>query len=159
MEVRQATRRDLLEIARVAHHSLWDACDGLLRTATITATLDHEYSPSSLKRRLLAGDLVVALGSAGRMVGFAESGVEDEHISVKIHSAPRAARRAEWVNDLVRAVGARHPGRPVCADVLLGNLPAERSCEVAGFIPGEVLLRTVFGEQVVERRWWNPLAE
>lgn len=157
MEVRQATRGDLLQIARVAHRSLWDSCEGLLRPATITAALDRDYSPSSLKRRLLGGGLVVAEEPPGEMIGFAEAGVEDEHVAVRIHSAPD--RGSEPARRLVEAVRARFPGRPVCSDVLLGNLDGERCCEAAGFVPGEVIQRTLFGEQVVERRWWCPLPE
>ena len=50
-------------------------------TSTIAAALDHGYSPSSLNRRLLAGGLLVAVEPAGRLVGFAETGVDDERIA------------------------------------------------------------------------------
>ncbi|MCJ7725425.1 MAG: hypothetical protein MUP76_03440 [Acidimicrobiia bacterium] len=159
MEVRQATRGDLMEIARVAHQSVLAACEGLLKSSTITATLDDEYSPSALSRRLLEGALAVAVAPEGTMVGFAESAVTDERVSVRIHAASKTARRAIWVRDLVNVVRARYPDRPLCADVLLGNFAGERSCEVAGFVPGEVIQRTLFGEEIVERRWWCPLAE
>lgn len=159
MEVRQATRGDLMEIARVAHQSVWADCDGLLRSSTITATLEDEYSPSALSRRLLGGGLAVAVAPEGTMVGFAETAVTDGRVSVKIHAASKAAQRAMWVRDLVNAVRARYPDRPLCADVLLGDAAGERSFEAAGFIPGEVIQRTLFGEEIVERRWWCPLPE
>ena len=155
MEVRPAHREDLVSIGRVAHAAVWTSCTGLLLPATISASLEHDYSPSSLQRRLLAGDLVVAVESPGRVVGFAEADIGDEHVSVKIHTAESDRRNP--VRALLEAVRTRFPGRPVCADVLLGNLDGERSCEAAGFVPGEVIQRTLFGEHVVERRWWYSL--
>ncbi|MBU1225674.1 MAG: hypothetical protein KJ698_00490 [Actinobacteria bacterium] len=159
MEVRHAARGDLLEIARIAHQSLWDACDGLLQPSTIAATLDHEYSPTALTRRLRAGRFLVAVDTADRMVGVAESGVSGEHVTVKILSMPGAGRRCWGPTALIDAVRARYPGRALCADVLLGSVPEERWCEAAGFFPGEIILRTLYGEEVIERRWWCRLAE
>jgi len=159
MEVRQATRGDLFEIARIAHQSFWSACDGLLKTSTICATLDEEYGPSSLKRRLLEGALVVAVDPEGGLAGFAESDLAGSRVAVKFHAASRSPQKAAWIRDLVNAIRARYPGRPLCADVLLGSEPHEQSCEAAGFVPGEVIQRTMFGEEVVERRWWCPLPE
>lgn len=155
MEVRPAHREDLVSIGRVAHAAVWTSCTGLLQPSTISASLERDYSPTSLKRRLLAGDLVVAIEAEGEVVGFAEAGIEDEHVSVKVHTAESGWRNP--MRSLLEAVRARFPGRPMCADVLLGNLEGERSCESAGFIPGEVIQRTLFGEQVVERRWWYSL--
>ena len=155
MEVRPAHRGDLVSIGRVAHAAVWTSCTGLLQPSTISASLERDYSPTSLKRRLLAGGLVVAIEDEGRVVGFAEAGIEDEHVSVKVHTAESGWRNS--MRSLVDAVRARFPDRPMCADVLLGNLEGERFCESAGFIPGEVIQRTLFGEQVVERRWWYSL--
>jgi len=155
MEVRPAHREDLVSIGRVAHVAVWTSCTGLLLPATISASLEHDYSPSSLKQRLLAGGLVVAIEPEGQVVGFAEADDQEEHVSVKVHTAEPDRRNP--VRALLEAVRTRFPGRPMCADVLLGNLDGERSCEAAGFIPGEVIQRTLFGEQVVERRWWYSL--
>jgi len=155
MEVRPAHREDLVSIGRVAHAAVWTSCTGLLLPATISASLEHDYSPSSLKRRLLAGGLVVAIEPEGQLVGFADADVEEEHVSVKVHTADPGRRNP--VRSLLEAIRKRFPGVPMCADVLLGNLDGEQSCEAAGFIPGEVIQRTLFGEQVVERRWWYSL--
>jgi hypothetical protein len=160
MEVRQATRSDLLEVARVAHQSLFAACEGLLRPATIGATLDQDFSPSSLSRRLTHGGLIVAIEPADGILGFAAIELDADRISISLHVADgRPGRRADWVHQVIAAIRSRFPGRPVFSDVLLGNLAGERSCELAGFVPGEVIQRTVCGEPVVERRWWCPLPE
>jgi hypothetical protein len=160
MEVRQATRSDLLEIAGIAHSSLAAACEGLLRPATINAELDKDFSPSSLTRQMDRGRLIVATEPREGILGFAAIGLERNRVSVSIHAAAeRTGRRREWVGQVVDAVRSRFPGRPVFSDVLLGNLAGERSCEVAGFVPGEVIQRIVGGEPIVERRWWCPLPE
>ena len=160
MEVRQATRSDLLEIAGIAHVSLAVACEGLLQPATINAALDKDFSPSSLSHRMAKGRLIVAIEPRQGILGFASVGVDADRVSVSIHAAAeRTGRRREWVGQVIEAVRSRFPGRPVFSDVLLGNLAGERSCEVAGFVPGEVIQRVVNGEPVVERRWWCPLPE
>jgi hypothetical protein len=41
--------------------------------------------------------------------------------------------------------------------VLLGCLPLEGYLEAQGFVPGEILNTTLFGEEIVERRWWLAL--
>lgn len=157
MEVRQATRADLLEIARIAHASLRSASGTLVRPSTVDAALDAEYSPSTLDRRVREGCLVVAVGDGGHLMGFAEAGVADGTLAVRIHAPDGNARRSDWVRTAVTALRRGHPGRPAHADVLLGDLACERSCEAAGFVPGEVIQRLLHGEPVVERRWWDPV--
>ena len=73
MEVRRASKEDLVPIHRVAHAALWESFTGLLNPPTITALLERQFSPSSLKRRLLAGRVVVATRPQRGVVGFADA--------------------------------------------------------------------------------------
>ena len=40
------------------------------------------------------------------------------------------------------------------ADVILGSQAAESFYEAKGFVPGETMQVTLFGERMIERRWW-----
>jgi hypothetical protein len=53
----------------------------------------------------------------------------------------------EWIRSLA-------PPLPIIADVVLGSHAAESFYEKMGFVPGETIQVTLFGEQLVERRWW-----
>jgi GNAT superfamily N-acetyltransferase len=155
MEVRPACREDLVLIHRVAHAALWDSCTGLLKPSTITAVLERQFSPSSLKRRLLAGSVVVASRPGGRVVGFADVSVEEDQVRLTALSTLPEQRRRGVGTALLGEVRKLAGGRPLCADVLLGNLDGERFCEASGFVPGEVIHRNLMEEEVVERRWWH----
>lgn len=157
MEVRRAAREDLVAIGRLAHAATWEACTGLLKPTTISAELEVNYSPSSLKRRLLAGRVMVAVAGDGSVVGYADVAEESDGVRVAGLSTEPAYRRRGVGRDLLNAIRALFPGSPLCTDVLLGDLEGERFCEATGFVPGEVIQRRVFGEDVVERRWWCPL--
>ena len=157
MEVRPATRGDLVSIARVAHAAAWAAWGGLLRPETITASLEGSFRPSAIKRLLLAGGILAAVDADGTLVGFAAASDAGDHVVASIHTTEPPHRHSESVRALIAAIRSRHPGLPVCVDVMLGDLEDERSCEVAGLVPGEVIQRSLFGEEVVERRWWTPV--
>jgi ribosomal protein S18 acetylase RimI-like enzyme len=158
MEVRRAAREDLVAIGRLAHAATWESCTGLLKPTTISAALETDYSPSSLKRRLLAGRVVVAVDETGAVMGFADVAQEAGRVRLASLSTEPTFRRRGVGRMLIDAVKALSPTTPLCADILLGNLDGERFCEASGFVPGEVIQRRVFGEDVVERRWWCPAA-
>jgi hypothetical protein len=157
MEVRPARRGDLVGIGAIAQDSVWGAWAGLLRPATLASLLASDYGPGSLKRRILRGDLLVALSdrSAGP-AGFAEVDHEADQIVVHIHAGAGEAA-GDQVGAVLGWVRDRTPGRPVCVEILLGDTDFERSCEGAGLVPGEVIQRSVHGEEVVARRWWEAL--
>ena len=156
MKVRRAVKDDLAEMATVAEAAYWDTYAGLLKPATIAGVLTRDYAPSSLRRRLLWGGRGVALGGA-RVRGFADVVFDDALIRVTAISTEPAHRRVGVGAALVEEVRHSHADLPVCADVVLGNLDGEQFYEALGFAPGEVLHRSWFGEDGVERRWWlNP---
>lgn len=153
MTVRQATRDDLLAIGRVAEASHWDTYTGLLKPDTIARMLQRDFAPSALRRRLLLGGMVVA-EEDGLVVGFADADAEEGRLRLRAISTEPTRRRTGIAAAMLAALRSRHPRLPVCADVLLGNLDAERFYENLGFAPGEIINGTLFDEDVVERRWW-----
>jgi GNAT superfamily N-acetyltransferase len=154
MRVRLATRSDLLAIGRVADAAAWETYSGLLKPDTIARLLSIQYSPAAVRRRLLQGGIRVAdAGSAG-ILGFADADVDSRQIRLGAISTEPAYRRTGVADALLASIRASHPGHPVYADVLLGNLDGERFYESQGFAPGEVIEGRLFDEEVVERRWW-----
>jgi len=155
VEVRRAGRGDLMAIGRVADAAHWDAYSGLLDPATISALLCRDFSPGPLRRRLLSGGVLV-VEEAGRLLGFADASVEGDHLRLAALATDPEDRHAGLAARLLEAVRGLAPDLPVSADVLLGCLPVEGYLEAQGFVPGEILQTTLFGEQAVERRWWLP---
>ena len=153
VEVRKATRDDLVAIGRVADAAHWDAYSGLLDPATISALLQRDFSPGPLRRRLLSGGVVVGEES-GRLIGFADAAVDTDQVRLTALATDPQRRHAGVAAALLQAVRRLAPELPVCADVLLGCFPVEGYLEAQGFSPGEILHTTLFGEQAVERRWW-----
>ena len=155
MEVRRAGRGDLVAIRQLAEAGHWEAYTGLLDPATVSALLRRDFSPGALRRRLLAGGIVVA-EEGGRLFGFAEGAPEQDRVRLLALASDSTRRHAGIGTGLLAAVRARAPELPVSADVVLGCLPIEGFLEAQGFAPGEILHTTLFSEQVVERRWWLP---
>jgi len=117
--------------------------------------LRRDFSPGALRRRLLAGGIVVA-EEGGRLLGFAEGAPEQDRVRLLALASDGIRRHTGIGAGLLDAVRARAPELPVSADVVLGCLPIEGFLEAQGFAPGEILHTTLFSEQVVERRWWLP---
>lgn len=154
MRVRRATRGDLLAIGRVADAAAWETYSGLLKPDTIGRLLTVEYSPASVRRRLLRGGIRVADAGRSGILGFVDAEIESGRIRLSAISTEPAYRGSGVAKALLASVRASHPGLPVCADVLLGNIDGERFYESQGFAPGEVIEGRLFDEEVVERRWW-----
>lgn len=155
MEVRRAGRGDLAAIRRLAEQAHWEAYSGLLDPATVSGLLRRDFSPGALRRRLLAGELLVA-EEGERVVGFAEAVVKSDRLCLVGLASASTARHTGVGIRLLEAVRARAAELPVAVDVVLGCLPIEAFLEAEGFSPGEVLPTTLFADQVVQRRWWLP---
>ncbi len=153
MEVRKAAKGDVIGIGRVADVAHWDAYSGLLDPATISALLRRDFSPGSVRRRLLSGEVVVAVEN-GTVVGFADAGVEADQVRLRALGTDPEWRHLRVAAHLLEAVRGLAPAMPVSADVLLGCEPVEGYLEGQGFVPGEVIESQLFGELTVERRWW-----
>jgi GNAT superfamily N-acetyltransferase len=154
MKIRPARRSDLLAIGRVADAAHWQTYRALIGPGAISELMRREYSPSALKRKLLSGGVLVAESHDGEVVGFAHVRSSGDHVEVAAISTDPEHRRRGAAGALVEAVRGAAPELPLCADVLLGNLEAERFYEAMGFAPGEVIQQQLENEQVVARRWW-----
>ena len=144
-------------IGSVADSAHWDAYAGLLDPGTIAALLRRDFSPGALRRRLLAGEVLVAV-EQGMVVGFADVRIEADQVRLKGLGTDPEWRHLRVAAHLLEAVRDLAPALPVSADVLLGCEPVEGYLEAQGFAPGEVLEADLFGELTVARRWWLPPA-
>jgi hypothetical protein len=152
VEVRSARRDDLVEIGRLAHEVWWEAYTGLVGTDTINRVLDANYSPAALAQRLLKHHCFMA-EQEGRTVGFAEAVPATDRIVLETLYC-RDGGNLEVGRELIRQLHSLAPALPLCSDVVLGHLQAERLFEAAGFAPGEVIEEQLEGEAIVRRRWW-----
>jgi GNAT superfamily N-acetyltransferase len=151
LAVRHARPSDV-EAVRVVAAAAWrDTYAGLLDPTTIEAFIEGAYSVERMERRV--HDTFV-VEDDGEIVAFAGAIAEPDHVNlVAIYALP--ARRGEGAGSLLlNAVRAAFPGQSVSADVLEGNRKGEVFYEARGFVPRERLEAELFGEPVVERRWW-----
>ena len=151
--VRDATPDDIEGIARVAAAAWRDTYAGLLAPATIEEFIARAYTAERLARRVADDEFLVGLAE-GVVVAFADAFAADDRLALfAIYVDP--PRRGEGIGTLLLdELRRRHPDLPVVADVLNGNRKGEIFYERRGFEPREMLEDDLFGERVVERRWW-----
>ncbi len=158
VSVRQAVAADAAAIARVAAAAWRDTYAGMLRSDTIETFIERAYSIERLERRIdrdvflvaMRGDEVVAFCDAAEA---AEADV-DPHVELHAIYALPEARGQRVGTALLEALQGRFPSTPIAAEVLLGNRKGEIFYERRGFVPRERIDTELFGESVVERRWW-----
>ncbi|NNF62778.1 MAG: GNAT family N-acetyltransferase [Acidimicrobiia bacterium] len=154
MEIRRARREDLDEIGHIAYQSGWTSLTDSSLCRSMAPVLDEHYSPATLKRSLLAGELLVAADDRD-IIGFAEIRLRNDHLhmaSICMSPVHRGLGVAVRMVDAVRELG---PGLPISTDVLLGSGEWEHFYEQAGFFPGETIETAVGDESLVYRRWWS----
>jgi GNAT superfamily N-acetyltransferase len=154
MRMRAASRDDLLPMGRVAEAAHWDTYTGLLKPDTIGRMLSADYSPGAIARRLMRGGVVIA-ESEGHVLGFVDAVPEPASLEVSAINVDPGFRRRGVGTALLVEAGGTNRELPLRADVLLGNLDAERFFEALGFVPGEIEHSKWFEEDVFERRWWR----
>ncbi len=155
MGVRDARRSDLLGVARVVHAACWETYTGLLKPETISEAIAGSYSPSALKRRMLAGELTVAVDDDEVVLGFVMRVLHPDHLGVFGVAVDPEYRRSGIARRLVESTYATAPDLPVSMTVLLGSLDGEEFAESMGFVPGEINEHEFFGEPIIERTWWR----
>lgn len=144
---------DLGWVVRIGEAAIWDSYEGLLRPHTILRWLDAAYSPPAVRRRWEDHPIFLAW-DGDDVVAFADAFIEDSRIVLSaLYTEPHHRRRGAGTRLLSR-VTELSPNLPVTSDVLLGNRKGERFYEATGFSPGETIHATLFGEPVLERRWW-----
>lgn len=159
MNARLARRNDVAAIQRIGTLSILDSYAGFLRHETLDFWLEGVYSTEALVKRWQDHPVYVA-DIDGVTAAFADAFIEDERIFLSALFTMPAFRLRGAGRCLVDQVRSLATSLPITCDVLLGNGDAEGFFERLRFVPGETLRVTIFGEQVIERRWYlDPLAE
>ena len=97
----------------------------------------------------------VAEGSEG-IVAFADALERDDRLELlAIYTLPEVRGHGAGTALLGKLLEL-FPGQDISADVVQDNRKGEIFYERRGFAPRERLEATLFGEAVVERRWWRP---
>lgn len=151
--VRDAQVRDAAEVSAVAAAAWRDTYEGLLRQSVIEEFVKAAYSVEMLEGRIARQTLLVAV-KEGRVIAFANAVANADHLNVlAIYALPEARGQGAGTM-LLAALRGRFPGLPVRADVLSGNRKGEMFYERQGFAPREVVEDELYGQPIVERRWW-----
>jgi GNAT superfamily N-acetyltransferase len=153
MIVRVAGPDDAIAVRAVAAAAWRATYAGLLSGRTIDTFIDVAYSIDRLQRRIDRHTFLV-VEDAGSIIAFADASPEDGRVNLgAIYADPH--RRGEGAGTMLLAeLRSRFPGLPITADVLRGNRKGEIFYERRGFVPREEIESDLFGEPVVERRWW-----
>jgi GNAT superfamily N-acetyltransferase len=151
--VRDAVIGDAEAVRHVASEAWRDTYAGMLTDATIGSFIANAYSLQRVERRIAAHTFLV--GEEGReIVAFADAIRESDRINlVAIYALPTWRGRGAG-SALLDVLRERFPDLPIAAEVLDGNRKGEVFYEHRGFVPRERLEEDLFGESVVERRWW-----
>ena len=153
-QVRSAESRDVEAVRAVAAAAWRDTYAGLLRPETIEAFIANAYSAESVRRRISHRVFLVAESEAG-IGAFADSVEEPDRITLAAIYAHPAVRGQGAGTALLDGIRERLAALPIAADVLVGNRKGERFYERRGFTPREIVEEQLFGESVLERRWWQ----
>ncbi|HEY3164571.1 MAG TPA: GNAT family N-acetyltransferase [Candidatus Limnocylindrales bacterium] len=153
ISVRDAEPADSGAIQAVADAAWHDTYRSLLSVATIDAFVAAAYSLDRLGDRI-ANDVVLVAEEDHDVVAFADAVARADRLTLGAIYARPDRRRNGAGRSLLDELRRRFPDLPIAADVLLGNRAGEGFYDRLGFIPRERIETELFGESVVERRWW-----
>lgn len=154
VKVSLAKRDDLASISSIGSAAMREAYETLLRPATIESLLEVAYTPAALEKRWEDHPILIAIEN-GTAIAFADAIVETDRIVIAaIHTRPNARRRGAGTH-LIARIRQLAERLPTTVDLILGNTSGESFFERRGFVPGESLEVSFFGEPVVERRWYR----
>jgi GNAT superfamily N-acetyltransferase len=151
--IRRAEPTDLSDVAAIAEGSWQAAYVGLLKPETVSAWIEAAYSPAALRQRWEDHPIYLVV-EGGRVIAFADAFIEDDQIVISAICTHPAHRRRGAAGILLEWIRSLAPPLPIIADVVLGGHAAESFYESKGFVPGETMQITRFGELLIERRWW-----
>lgn len=127
-------------------------------SGTIESFIEHAYSRERVKFLVTEDHFYVAEGAEG-IVAFADALERDDSVElVAIYTLPTVRGHGAGTALLGRLLGL-FPGRDISADVVEHNRKGEVFSERRGFAPREGMEATLFGEAIIERRWWRPADE
>ena len=151
--VRRAVAADAAAVRGVAAAAWRDTYADLLRPETIEAFIERAYALERVEARIAADTFLIAL-EHGRVAAFADARAGDGRLDLFAIYALPADRGRGAGSALLTELRTRFPGLRVAAEVLEGNRLGEGWYEARGFEPRETIETELFGEAVVERRWW-----
>jgi GNAT superfamily N-acetyltransferase len=151
--VRVATVGDAATIGEIAVAAWRDTYTGLLRPATIDQFVASAYALEAVVRRIERDTFLVAEIDDG-LRAFADAVERPDRVVLAALYAEPSWRGHGLGRLLLDEIRRRTPELPVAADVLVGNRLGEAFYERRGFVARERLEADLFGEPVVERRWW-----
>ena len=151
--IRDALAADATAIQAVAAAAWRDTYAGLLKPATIEAFIEAAYSVERLERRV-AQHTVLVVEERGEVTAFADAVPDDDRLNLCAIYVRPDRRRQGAGTQLLAELRVRFEGLPIAADVLEGNRKGEGFYERLGFVPRDTMRADLFGEPVVERRWW-----
>jgi ribosomal protein S18 acetylase RimI-like enzyme len=152
--VRDASAADIEDVRSVAAAAWRDTYAGLLSEATIEGFLARSYSVERVARRVSTDTFLLATAADGSVVAFANAREAEGHLHLLAIYASPAWRGRGAGSALLRELRTRFPTQRISAEVLRGNRKGEAFYEARGFVPGEIVEAELFGEPLVERRWW-----
>jgi GNAT superfamily N-acetyltransferase len=152
--VRRATLEDVPAVVSLAAAAWRDTYAGLLRPKTIERFIDRAYSPGRVGSRITEDHFYIAEDHTG-IVAFADAVEREDRLDMMAIYALPDRRYQGAGTALLEKLSNLFPGRDVSADVVDGNRKGEVFYERRGFAPREEMETTLFGEPVVERRWWR----
>ncbi|CAN5606259.1 hypothetical protein BH23CHL10_BH23CHL10_13290 [soil metagenome] len=156
--VRRATTGDGPAVMGVAAAAWRDTYADLLKPETIESFIERAYSPERVASRITDDQFYVAEDATG-IAAFADALEREDRLDLlAIYALPNRRHQGAGTALLGRLV-AEFPRWDISADVVDGNRKGEVFYERRGFTPRERLEATLFGEPVVERRWWRLAAE
>jgi GNAT superfamily N-acetyltransferase len=155
--VRQAALGDAPAISLVAAAAWRDTYAGMLRPNTIETFIERAYAIDRLERRI-DRDVVLLAVRDDEVVAFCDAAEAESEVGVHIdlyaiYALPEVRGQGAGTA-LLTELQARFPSKPIAAEVLVGNRKGEVFYERRGFVPRERIDTELFGEPVVERRWW-----
>ncbi len=152
--VRDATTADV-EVVRAIAAAAWrDTYAEHLAEATIEAFLERSYSVERVTRRIQHDTFLLAVDGDGSVTAFADAREGDGYLHLlAIYALPESRGRGAGTS-LLEALRGRFPDQAIAAEVLDGNRKGEAFYAARGFVPREALEADLFGDHIVERRWW-----
>ncbi len=153
--VRRAAPDDVPAILAVAAAAWRDTYNGLLNVGTVESFIERAYWRERVESRVTEDHFYVAEAAEG-IVAFADALERDDRLELlAIYTLPKVRGFGAGTALLSKLVEL-FPGRDMSADVVENNRKGEVFYERRGLAPRERLEATLFGETVIERRWWRP---
>lgn len=153
IRVRRATPSHAPAIRAIADAAWRATYRDLLQPDTIEWFLERAYAEDRVGLRIERHETWVA-ELDGVVSAFAESEILADRVTLVAVYADPSRLSLGLGTALLDAIRDRHPGLPVAADVLVGNVLGEGFYASRGFVPVEDVDEVLGGEHVRERRWW-----